>query len=104
MAKGKSTAKKTTNHAEIKRWVENRSGRLTSVKGIGNKDEAGILRIDFAEDDQRLENISWDELFEKFEDAKLALLYQEEPAQGGESHFAKSRTPRGDGQSSSLSH
>lgn len=96
MAKTQSTAKKTTDHAEIKRWAESRGGRPASVKGTGDKDEAGILRIDFAEDDARLENITWDEFFEKFEDAKLALLYQEQTAKGDESHFAKLVRREGD--------
>ena len=96
MAKAKSSAKKTTNHAEIKRWAESRGGRPASVKGTGDKNEPGILRIDFAEDDERLEDISWDEFFEKFEDAKLALLYQEETAQSDESHFAKLVRREGD--------
>ena len=96
MTKAKSTAKKTADHAEIKRWVENRGGRPASVKGTGDNNEAGILRIDFAEDDERLEDITWDEFFDKFEDAKLALLYQEETSQGDESHFAKLVRREGD--------
>lgn len=96
MAKAKSTAKKTTNHAEIRRWAESRGGRPASVQGTGAEDEPGILRIDFAGDDARLDDITWDEFFEKFEDAKLALLYQKETAQGDESHFAKLVRREGD--------
>ena len=39
--------------------------------------------------DDNLEEISWEELFEKFDDANLALLYQEETASGERSNFNK---------------
>ena len=47
----------------------------------------GILRVDFAERDEKLEEISWDEFFDTFEDRGLAFLYQEETADGKESRF-----------------
>jgi hypothetical protein len=48
------------------------------------------VRIDFAEDeDDRLEEISWDEFFDKFEERQLAFLYQEQKANGEPSTFNK---------------
>jgi hypothetical protein len=84
-------SKRTTDHEEIKSWVEARGGRPASVKGTGNDEEAGILRIDFPGQgrDDKLEAISWEEFFEKFEEKKLAFLYQEETAAGKESRFFK---------------
>ncbi|MFC6997161.1 hypothetical protein [Rufibacter roseus] len=73
------SAKTTTNHDEIKKWAEARDGKPATVKGTGDGDEAGLLRINFpgyAEDN--LEDISWDEFFERFEEKKLAFLYQDE--------------------------
>ncbi len=78
----------TTDHDEIRRWVEARGGRPTAVRGTGGED-AGILRIDFddpgGDDDESLEQISWDEFFETFDNSDLAFLYQDE----GDSRFNK---------------
>jgi hypothetical protein len=81
----------TTDHDEIRRWVEEHDGKPASVKGTENGDEAGVLRIDFpggAGEDQ-LEHIDWDAWFEKFDDNGLALLYQEKKASGEDSTFFK---------------
>ena len=86
-----SQSKTTTNHDEIRRWVEEHDGSPASVRGTENGDDAGVLRIDFpggAGEDQ-LEHIDWDTWFDKFEDQGLALLYQEEKASGEDSTFAK---------------
>jgi hypothetical protein len=84
-----SEAKTTTDHKKIKQWAEERGARPAHVKGTGGKDDPGILRFDFGEPEAALEEISWDEFFEKFEENKLAFLYQEETASGGESRFSK---------------
>ncbi|MBC3542071.1 hypothetical protein ACFSC6_07250 [Rufibacter sediminis] len=80
------SAKTTTDHETIKKWAEARQGKPATVKGTGKGEEAGLLRINFpgyAEDN--LEDISWEEFFEKFEEKKLAFLYQDEK----DSHFSK---------------
>ena len=80
------SAKTTTDHDTIRKWAEAREGKPASVKGTGQGEEAGLLRINFpgyAEDN--LEDISWDEFFEKFEEKKLAFLYQDEK----DSRFSK---------------
>jgi hypothetical protein len=78
-----STSDTTTDHDTIRKWAEERGGRPATVKGTESGDEdAGILRIDFQDPDDRLEEISWDEWFEKFEDAGLAFLYQDEKKDG----------------------
>jgi hypothetical protein len=85
-----SETRTTTDHDEIRRWVEEHDGRPASVKGTGD-DEAGVLRFDFpggAGGDQ-LDEIGWDEWFRTFEDNKLALLYQEQKASGEDSTFFK---------------
>jgi hypothetical protein len=56
------------------------------VKGT----DEGILRFDFAEPDDKLEKISWDEFFQTFDDRKLALLHQDKTADGKTSRFFKS--------------
>jgi hypothetical protein len=86
-----SEAKTTTNHDEIRRWVEDRGGRPARVKETGRDGDPGILRIDYPGrgDDESLEEISWDDWFEWFDRNELALLYQEETSGGGESRFSK---------------
>jgi hypothetical protein len=78
-----------TDHDEIRKWVESRDGRPARVKETGGGDDPGILRIDFRDPDEGLEEISWEEWFEAFEDNGLAFLYQEETEDGGESRFNK---------------
>ena len=81
----------TTNHDEIRRWVEEHDGKPATVRGTEKGDDAGVLRIDFpggAGEDQ-LEHISWDDWFEKFDSNGLAFLYQQEKASGEDSTFFK---------------
>lgn len=82
-----STSETTTDHDTIRKWIEDRGGVPTVVKGTEDDEGEGILRIDFAERDEKLEEISWDEFFDTFEDRGLAFLYQEETADGKESRF-----------------
>lgn len=84
----KSTSKRTTDHDTIREWVEARDGKPSIVSGTegGNN---GILRIDFGEEEETLEKISWDRFFEVFENRNLAFLYQEETRDGNESRFFK---------------
>lgn len=84
-----SDAKTTTDHKTIQNWAEKRGARPSRVKATGKGDDPGILRLDFGEPDDALEEISWDEFFEKFEENELALLYQERTASGAESRFSK---------------
>ena len=81
----------TTDHDTIRKWVEERGGRPAAGKATGGRDDPGILRIDFPGrgEDDRLEEISWEEFFEKFEENNLAFLYQEKTAGGDESRFFK---------------
>lgn len=84
-------SKTTTDHDEIRRWVEEHDGKPASVRGTESSSEAGVLRIDFpggAGEDQ-LEHLEWDAWFEKFENENLAFLYQDEQADGSDSTFFK---------------
>lgn len=79
-------SKTTTDHDEIRRWAEARDGHPARVKGQG---EGGILRIDFGEPEDSLEEIDWDTFFEIFDANDLAFLYQEKTQDGGTSRFNK---------------
>ena len=84
-----NTSKTTVNHDEIRKWAEERDGKPSIVKSTG-KNGGGLLRINFpgyAEDN--LEEISWDEFFEIFDENNLDFLYQENTKDGSTSRFFK---------------
>jgi hypothetical protein len=80
------------DHDEIRRWAEERGAIPTRVKGTGGAKDVGILRLHFpeySEDEENLEEISWDEFFEEFDRKKLALLVEDRTANGQRSNFNK---------------
>jgi len=81
-----SEAVTTDDHNEIRRWAERRKGRPARVKGALN---GGILRIDFGEQEEGLEPISWEEFFVIFDHNKLLFLHQDTTAEGSLSRFNK---------------
>lgn len=81
-----SSATQTTDHDEIRKWIEARQGTPSRVRDSG---EGGILRIDFGEPDEALEPIGWDEFFKIFEKSDLAFLHQDKTEDGKLSRFSK---------------
>jgi hypothetical protein len=81
-----STSETTTDHQAIRKGVESRGGHPARVKGRG---PGGILRIDFGEPEESLEEISWDEFFKVFDENRLAFLHQDETQDGKTSRFSK---------------
>ncbi|HEY2665390.1 MAG TPA: hypothetical protein VGK51_00980 [Actinomycetota bacterium] len=79
----------TTDHEEIRRWVEEHGGKPATIRGTARDGEAGLLTIDFpgGTGDDRLEHIDWDEWFRKFDENNLAFVYQASRADGGDSTF-----------------
>jgi len=86
-----SEARTTTDHAQIKEWVEARGGNPARVKGTNEKGTSGVLVVDYPgyAGTETLEAISWDEFFKGFEENNLAFLYQDETKAGDESRFSK---------------
>ena len=85
-----SSAKTTTNHDEIRKWVEKRGGHPAVVSATENKGGGGgLLRIDYDEpggnDDDRLHRITWNEFFQIFERNGIAFLYDPD----SDSRFSK---------------
>jgi len=80
------SAKATTDHDTIRKWVEQRGGHPAHVKKTGRRRDPGVLRIDYPgfSGEDTLEPIEWDEFFSAFDKNKLAFLYQ-----GGRSRFSK---------------
>lgn len=81
----------TIDHDEIRNWVEERGGKPARVKNTANGDGGGLLRIDYPgfSGGDSLEEITWEEFFEAFEENNLAFLYQDETKDGKESRFSK---------------
>lgn len=83
-------SKRTIDHTEIKKWAEARGARPSHIKRTGSKEDPGLLRLNFpAFAEKNLENISWKEFFEKFEENKLAFLYQDKKSNGETSNFSR---------------
>jgi len=85
------SATKTTDHETIRHWAEERGGHPATVKTTVHKGEkAGLLRIDFPgySGEESLEEISWDDFFNKFEKEHLAFLYEEQHGKS-KSRFCK---------------
>lgn len=79
MAETERSAKPTTDHEEIRRWAEERDEWPARVKGTGEGDAPGMIRIDFPgySGSGSLERISWDKWFQQFDGNDLALLHRD---------------------------
>lgn len=81
----------TTDHALIRKWTEQRNGQPATVQGTGSGNEPGILRIQFPNygKDENLTQLSWEDFFRKFEEERLAFVYQDTTKDGETSRFSK---------------
>jgi hypothetical protein len=86
-----ASAQPVTDHRRIREWAETRGARPACVRGTGNKKDVGMIRLDFPgfSGGDTLEAITWEEWFRAFDDNNLALLVQEETADGTPSNFNK---------------
>jgi len=86
-----ASARPITDHDEIRQWAEERGGTPSCVRGTGNRGDIGMLRLDFPgySGGDSLQEISWDDWFEKFDERGLALLVQERTSRGQKSNFNK---------------
>jgi hypothetical protein len=83
----------TTDSDEIVRWAEERGGRPARVRGTGDDGDVGMIRIEFPDRpqsrDENLEEITWEEWFQVFDESDLALVVQDELDSGEPSRFNK---------------
>jgi len=86
-----ATSETLTDHERIREWAEARKAKPACVKGTGGKNDVGMIRLDFPgySGGDSLEEISWDEWFEQFDENNLALVVQEKTADGETSNFNK---------------
>jgi hypothetical protein len=78
----------TRDHDVIRTWAESRGGTPADVQGTGDKG-AGVLRIEFRDEGDRLEDVGWDAFFATFDDSDVDFLYQERTSDGSVSRFHK---------------
>jgi hypothetical protein len=86
-----ASAQPVTDHNQIRTWAEARRGKPARVKGTGGNGDPGVLRINFPgySGEDTLQEISWEEWFQQFDENNLALLVQERTADGELSTFNK---------------
>ncbi|HVW24717.1 MAG TPA: hypothetical protein VHC69_05075 [Polyangiaceae bacterium] len=77
-SKVSGAVKATTNHDDIIGWAEEKGAHPAVVRSTG------IIRLHFPgfSSADALEPVGWDEFFEKFEEARLAFLYQDRGGAG----------------------
>jgi ferritin-like metal-binding protein YciE len=88
---GGRAAQPLTDHEEIRQWAEERNARPACVRKTGRKGDVGMIRLDFPgySGGDSLQEISWDEWFEKFDESNLALIVQDRTANQQQSNFNK---------------
>lgn len=86
-----ATSRALTDHDEIRKWAEARKATPSRVKATGGGEDPGIIRLDFPgfSGGDSLEEITWEQWFEQFDDNNLALIVQEKTADGDRSNFNK---------------
>lgn len=86
-----TTTNTTTNHEVIRLWCEDRGGVPAAVSSTHDDRDVGVIRVHFPGQGSgdTLDEISWDDFFAKFEEAKLAFLYDIRTESGELSRFSK---------------
>jgi len=74
--------KYTIDNDEIRAWIEEHGGVPATIKGMSEDEEDGVesadmLHISFDPNDPNMEEMDWEEFFERFENENLALVYDE---------------------------
>jgi hypothetical protein len=86
-------SKTTQDHKTIRKWAEARGAQPAEVRSTHKGNQSGILRFCFPNarnrNNENLQEISWDEFFEKFDQNGLELIFQEKTAGGARSNFNK---------------
>jgi hypothetical protein len=89
--KAGGSAQPLMDHEEIRQWADERGAHPACVKQTGGRGDVGMIRLDFPgyTGSESLQEISWDEWFEKFDENKLALIVQDTTGRGQKSNFNK---------------
>jgi hypothetical protein len=83
-----TSSRVTTDHDAIRRWAEERGAK--PVLAARSACKSASVRLEFpGSRDTTLREIGWDEWFQRFDKGKLALLYQQQTADGEHSNFCE---------------
>src|SRR5215469_716944 len=87
----RASSQTLTDHKKIQRWAEERDAAPACVRNTRRRGDIGMIRLDFPgySGAGSLEEVSWDEWFQKFEDSNLALIVQNQTGRGEKSNFNK---------------
>lgn len=79
----------TIDNDEIRSWIEERGGVPATIKGASEEgdESADMLHISFDPADPNMEEMDWEEFFERFENENLALVYDDAASQDEEHDF-----------------
>lgn len=83
----------TRERSVVEAWASERGGVPTTVPGTERGGRAGVLRLKFTDDADRLEEISWDEWFRAFDERDLVFVFQQRKADGSQSTFFRLDNP-----------
>ena len=84
----------TRNHEVIKQWAEARDAVPATVPGTEHGDHLGVLRFNFpGYGGDSLEEVSWEDWFNTFDDRRLVMIYQEHLKNGNQSNFFRFDSP-----------
>jgi len=72
-----SITKKTHDHEFIRAWAEDRGG-VPAIIRIPEYYTGTVLRIDFGNLTEDVDEITWEQFFDVFESDALDFIYQEE--------------------------
>ena len=91
MARSSSSSRVLTDRDEIRMWAEERGAKPAHVQRTGGGNDVGMIRLDFPgySGEGSLEQIEWDDWFDKFEESGLALIVQDTATGGQKSNFNK---------------
>lgn len=78
----------TRSHDVIRQWADARQAVPASVESTERGGTAGVLRLNFpGYGGQRLQEVTWEDWFETFDQRNLVFLYQEHKTDGSMSNF-----------------
>ncbi len=85
----------TRDHDTIRQWAQERKAVPATIRGTEHRDHLGVLRFNFPgfDENERIEEVSWDEWFATFDERKLNFIYQEHRTDGKQSNFFRLDNP-----------
>ncbi len=91
-AKGETLT--TKDHKAIQRWAEKRDAVPATVPGTEHDNHLGVLRFDFpGYGGEGLEEVSWEDWFDTFDERDLEFVYQDTKKDGTQSNFFRLTSP-----------